>query len=101
MDGAYSLRRKLERVIVPAPWEVPPPVMRSAKNGRGTLDKWPEAVKKETVLHQWSVLWAMGNHRQVPAGVGNKNFGLRDQTQRGSWGLLHGEKTRVGRAKTA
>ena len=75
--------------------------MRLAKNRGGTLHKWSEAVKKETVLHKWSVLWAMGNHRQVPAGVGNKNFGLRDQTQRGSWGLLHGEKNRVGRAKTA
>ena len=34
-----------------------------AKNGEGTLDKWSEAVNKETVLHKFSVLRAIGNHR--------------------------------------
>ena len=36
----------------------------------GALDKWCEAVKKETVLYQQSVLQATGKDRQV-AGVRN------------------------------
>ena len=55
----------------PAPQDVPPPAMRSAENGGKTLDKRSEAVKKETVLQKWLVLWAMDNCRLVPASVGN------------------------------
>ena len=59
------------RRIAPAPQELLPSAMRSAKNRGGALDKWSEAVKKEIVLHKRSVLWVMGNCRQVPPGVGN------------------------------
>lgn len=70
-DGTCSPRRELERGVAPAPWEVPLSVKRSVKNRGGTLDKPCEAVKKETVLHKWSVLLATRNHRWVPAGDGN------------------------------
>ena len=60
-----------ERGIAPVHQEVPPPATRPGKNGEGTLDKWFEAVKKETVLHKSSVLQAMGSCGQVPAGVEN------------------------------
>ena len=43
--------------------------MRSAKNGRGTLEKWFESVKKETVLHKQSVLGQTGTElRFYPEG---------------------------------
>lgn len=54
----------------------------TAKNGGGTLHKWPVAVKKETVLHKWSVLWAKDNCRQVPAGIGNKIWPKRSDPKR-------------------
>lgn len=57
--------RELERGIADAP---------QAENRWGTLDKWYKAVKKETVLHKWSALQAMGNHWQVTAGVKTYNF---------------------------
>ena len=59
-----SPRRELESTA-PAPWTSPTSEEISPKR-RGTLDKWSEAGKKETVLRRGQSLPAMDNPRPVP-----------------------------------
>ena len=83
-----------ERGIAPVHQEVPPPATRPGKNGEGTLDKWFEEVKKETVLHkssqccrQWA---AVGRCQQV---LKTKTLALEISPKEGAGAGYMGGKT--------
>ena len=69
--------------------------MRPAKNGRGTLDKWSEAVKKETSTNgQCYKQWAtVGGFQQV---LGTKILALEIRFKEGTGASYLGKKKRVG-----